>query len=215
MKFSILSIFKHKVQNGLQGMITTKDKIEEIKYKYAKDSERYIKSAQEMLTNAKILKAKYNELTVQTVNAQHTYEQQIEENQLNDAKVSYIKFKGLKAAKDTIEQAWNNTEAECVRIRDNLNNIDNNKALIDAKLAALQAQIDALKLCDSNTLGDFGVDCNEMINEIEKEVQNTQFKMEAKREVSDIVNHRKPLNVINSTIDLEFEDVVKNYQASK
>ena len=66
-------------------------------------------------------------------------------------------------------------------------------------------------MCDRNTIGDFGIDCNEMISEIEKEVQTTQFRMEAKQEVAEIVNPRKE-DFKSSVIDLEFEDAVREYK---
>ena len=45
----------------------------------------------------------------------------------------------------------------------------------------------------------------------EKEVQTTQFRMEAKQEVAEIVNPRKE-DFKSSVIDLEFEDAVREYK---
>lgn len=173
MKFNFFSVFFHKSQRGLNSLISTKDKIEEIRYQYNKNAERYIKSAEDMLTNAKELKAKFEELDVQTVANKRSYESLIEASKtdsakLDEAKIKYITYKGMKTARDTIETAWKNTEQQCIKVRDTLKNIDTNKALIEAKLTALNVQIDTLKMCDCNVIGDFGVDCNEMIAEIER-----------------------------------------------
>lgn len=211
MKFNIFAIFAHKAQRGIESLITTKDKIEEIRRKYNKNAANYIKSAEDMLVNAKELKKKFDELDVQTATARRDWERLVDNNKTDEAKIKFITWKGLKNARDTIETAWQNTEKQCVKVRDTLKNIDTNKALMEAKLTTLQVQIDTLKMCDRNTIGDFGIDCNEMISEIEKEVQTTQFRMEAKQEVADIVNPRKD-DLKSSVIDLEFEDAVREYK---
>lgn len=211
MKFNIFAIFAHKAQRGIESLITTKDKIEEIRRKYNKNAANYIKSAEDMLVNAKELKKKFDELDVQTATARRDWEHLVDNNKTDEAKIKFITWKGLKNARDTIETAWQNTEKQCVKVRDTLKNIDTNKALMEAKLTTLQVQIDTLKMCDRNTIGDFGIDCNEMISEIEKEVQTTQFRMEAKQEVADIVNPRKD-DLKSSVIDLEFEDAVREYK---
>ena len=66
MSFNIFKIFAHKAQRGLEGLISTKDKIEEIRYQYNKNAAQYIKSAEDMLVNAKELKAKFEELDEKT-----------------------------------------------------------------------------------------------------------------------------------------------------
>lgn len=208
-KFNIFSIFAHKTQRGLQSLISTQDKIEEIQHQYNKKSEKYIKSATAMLANAKTLKKKFEELDGQTTAAKRGYEQLISQNNLEDAKVKFIMYKGLKSARDAIEEAWNKTEAQCVKVRDTLKTIDTNRALMQAKLTALSVQIDTLKLVGNNEIGDFGIDCEEMIAEVEQEVQNTQFKLEAKQEVHDIMHSRKTMNTSNSAIDAEFAEIVR------
>ena len=166
MSFNIFKIFAHKAQRGLEGLISTKDKIEEIRYQYNKNAAQYIKSAEDMLVNAKELKAKFEELDEKTATSKRVYESLIAADKLDEAKIKYIVYKGMKTARDTIETAWQNTEKQCVQVRDTLKNIDTNKALIEAKLTALQVQIDTLKMCDRNKIGDFGIDCNAMIAEI-------------------------------------------------
>ena len=47
MSFNIFKIFAHKAQRGLEGLISTKDKIEEIRYQYNKNAAQYIKSAED------------------------------------------------------------------------------------------------------------------------------------------------------------------------
>ena len=183
MSFNIFKIFAHKAQRGLEGLISTKDKIEEIRYQYNKNAAQYIKSAEDMLVNAKELKAKFEELDEKTVASKRAYESLIAADKLDEAKIKYIVYKGIKTARDTIETAWQNTEKKCVQVRDTLKNIDTNKALIEAKLTALQVQIDTLKMCDRNKIGDFGIDCNAMIAEIESEVKTTRFHIEAKPEI--------------------------------
>ena len=214
MSFNIFKIFAHKAQRGLEGLISTKDKIEEIRYQYNKNAAQYIKSAEDMLVNAKELKAKFEELDEKTANSKRAYECLIAVDKLDEAKIKYIVYKGIKTARDTIETAWQNTEKKCVQVRDTLKNIDTNKALIEAKLTALQVQIDTLKMCDRNKIGDFGIDCNAMIAEIESEVKTTRFHIEAKEEIAEITGKsgKGAQSVENVAIDTEFEEVVKAYK---
>ena len=214
MSFNIFKIFAHKAQRGLAGLISAKDKIEEIRYQYNKNAAQYIKSAEDMLVNAKELKAKFEELDEKTAASKHAYESLIAADKLDEAKIKYIVYKGIKTARDTIETAWQNTEKKCVQVRDTLKNIDTNKALIEAKLTALQVQIDTLKMCDRNKIGDFGIDCNAMIAEIESEVKTTRFHIEAKEEIAEITGKsgKGAQSVENVAIDTEFEEVVKAYK---
>ena len=214
MSFNIFKIFAHKAQRGLDGLISTKDKIEEIRYQYNKNAAQYIKSAEDMLVNAKELKAKFEELDEKTAASKRAYESLIAADKLDEAKIKYIVYKGIKTARDTIETAWQNTEKKCVQVRDTLKNIDTNKALIEAKLTALQVQIDTLKMCDRNKIGDFGIDCNAMIAEIESEVKTTRFHIEAKEEIAEITGKsgKGAQSVENVAIDTEFEEVVKAYK---
>ena len=214
MSFNIFKIFTHKAQRGLAGLISAKDKIEEIRYQYNKNAAQYIKSAEDMLVNAKELKAKFEELDENTATSKRAYESLIAADKLDEAKIKYIVYKGIKTARDTIETAWQNTEKKCVQVRDTLKNIDTNKALIEAKLTALQVQIDTLKMCDRNKIGDFGIDCNAMIAEIESEVKTTRFHIEAKEEIAEITGKsgKGAQAVENVAIDTEFEEVVKAYK---
>lgn len=214
MSFNIFKIFAHKAQRGLAGLISAKDKIEEIRYQYNKNAAQYIKSAEDMLVNAKELKAKFEELDEKTAASKRAYESLIAADKLDEAKIKYIVYKGIKTARDTIETAWQNTEKKCVQVRDTLKNIDTNKALIEAKLTALQVQIDTLKMCDRNKIGDFGIDCNAMIAEIESEVKTTRFHIEAKEEIAEITgkNGKGAQSVETVAIDTEFEEVVKAYK---
>lgn len=214
MSFNIFKIFAHKAQRGLAGLISAKDKIEEIRYQYNKNAAQYIKSAEDMLVNAKELKAKFEELDEKTAASKRAYESLIAADKLDEAKIKYIVYKGIKTARDTIETAWQNTEKKCVQVRDTLKNIDTNKALIEAKLTALQVQIDTLKMCDRNKIGDFGIDCNAMIAEIESEVKTTRFHIEAKEEIAEITGKsgKGTQSVENVAIDTEFEEVVKAYK---
>lgn len=215
MFFNIFKIFAHKAQRGLEGLISAKDKIEEIRYQYNKNAAQYIKSAEDMLVNAKELKAKFEELDEKTAASKRAYESLIAADKLDEAKIKYIVYKGIKTARDTIETAWQNTEKRCVQVRDTLKNIDTNKALIEAKLTALQVQIDTLKMCDRNKIGDFGIDCNAMIAEIESEVKTTRFHIEAKEEIAEITgkNGKGAQSVETVAIDTEFEEVVKAYKS--
>ena len=214
MSFNIFKIFAHKAQRGLAGLISAKDKIEEIRYQYNKNAAQYIKSAEDMLVNAKELKAKFEELDEKTAASKRAYESLIAADKLDEAKIKYIVYKGIKTARDTIETASQNTEKRCVQVRDTLKNIDTNKALIEAKLTALQVQIDTLKMCDRNKIGDFGIDCNAMIAEIESEVKTTRFHIEAKEEIAEITgkNGKGAQSVETVAIDTEFEEVVKAYK---
>lgn len=214
MSFNIFKIFAHKAQRGLEGLISTKDKIEEIRYQYNKNAAQYIKSAEDMLVNAMELKAKFEELDQKTATSKRIYESLIAADKLDEAKIKYIVYKGMKTARDTIETAWQNTEKQCVQVRDTLKNIDTNKALIEAKLTALQVQIDTLKMCDRNKIGDFGIDCNAMIAEIESEVKTTQFHIEAKQEIAKITGKggKGTQTIETVALDTEFDEVVKAYK---
>ena len=201
MSFNIFKIFAHKAQRGLEGLISTKDKIEEIRYQYNKNAAQYIKSAEDMLVNAKELKAKFEELDEKTATSKRVYESLIAADKLDEAKIKYIVYKGMKTARDTIETAWQNTEKQCVQVRDTLKNIDTNKALIEAKLTA------------ANIAG-FEKVCNAMIAEIESEVKTTQFHIEAKQEIAEITGKggKGTQTIETVALDTEFEEVVKAYK---
>jgi len=212
MKFSLRSIFRTKIENTLQGLITTQDKIEHIKRTYEKQSEKYIASAEALLTNAKTLKARLEELEKQAEQSKTTYENLIKADKLDDAKLKYIFYKGISNFLDIVKKSYETVEEECVKARENLKNINTNKALIDTKLEVLKIQISTMNTVNmsSNALGDFGFDCNEMIDEVEREIKHTQYKYEAKREVSDLVRN-KPTQVQAATnVDTEFDEIVKS-----
>lgn len=212
MKFSLRSIFRTKIENTLQGLITTQDKIEHIKRTYEKQSEKYIASAEALLTNAKTLKARLEELEKQAEQSKTTYENLIKADKLDDAKLKYIFYKGISNSRDIVKKSYETVEEECVKARENLKNINTNKALIDTKLEVLKIQISTMNTVNmsSNALGDFGFDCNEMIDEVEREIKHTQYKYEAKREVSDLVRN-KPTQVQAATnVDTEFDEIVKS-----
>jgi len=212
MKFSLRSIFRTKIENTLQGLITTQDKIEHIKRTYEKQSEKYIASAEALLTNAKTLKARLEELEKQAEQSKTTYENLIKADKLDDAKLKYIFYKGISNSLDIVKKSYETVEEECVKARENLKNINTNKALIDTKLEVLKIQISTMNTVNmsSNALGDFGFDCNEMIDEVEREIKHTQYKYEAKREVSDLVRN-KPTQVQAATnVDTEFDEIVKS-----
>lgn len=173
---------------------------------------KYVKKAENLLVTAKQLKGKFKELDEKTEHSKQMYETLIKNNNLEEAKVKYIIYKGVKTARDSVETVWKNTENRCKQVRDTLKNIDVNKALIDARLAALDMQIDAMNICDQSDIGDFGVDCNAMIAEVEKEVMNTQFHIEAKDEIAGIMGNKKTTDT-TSSVDTEFEEVVKSLQA--
>ena len=99
MKFNIFAIFAHKAQRGIESLITTKDKIEEIRRKYNKNAANYIKSAEDMLVNAKELKKKFDELDVQTATARRDWEHLVDNNKTDEAKIKFITWKGLKNAR--------------------------------------------------------------------------------------------------------------------
>lgn len=212
MKFSIFSIFRTKIENTMQGLITTQDKIEHIKRTYEKQSEKYIASAEALLTNAKTLKARLEELEKQSDQAKATYEALIKQDKLDDAKLKYIFYKGLSNSRDIVKKSYETVEEECVKARENLKNINTNKALIDTKLDVLKIQISTMNTVQnsSTALGDFGFDCNEMIDEVENEIKKTQFKYEAKREVSDLVRNKPTTVQVASNVDAEFDELVKS-----
>jgi len=212
MSFNIFKIFAHKIERRVDSLVSTKDKIEEIRYNYDNNAKEYVKKAENLLLAAKQLKSKLKELDEKTEHSKQMYETLIKNNNLEEAKVKYIIYKGVKSARDNVETVWKNTENRCKQVRDTLKNIDVNKALIDARLTALDMQIDAMKICDQSDIGDFGVDCNAMIAEVEKEVMNTQFEIEAKDEIASIMGNKKT-NENSSAVDAEFEEVVKSFQA--
>ena len=215
-KFNVFKIFCRKAMNGIDSLISTQTKIEHIRDEYNTRADKYIKSAKAVLANAKSIRAKRDELEAKTTAAQKLYERLIDEHKMDDAKVKFITWKGMNAAFKTVDAAWDGAQKHCEIVRDTLKNIDTNKALLDAKLLALQVQIDTLKQCGTEQLGDFGINCEEMIAEVENEIQSTQFKIEADREVAEIMGTSKKDNALNTaSIDFEFDEVVKNYKNSK
>lgn len=212
MLFNIFKIFAHKIERRVDSLVSTKDKIEEIRYNYDNNAKEYIKKAENLLVTAKQLKNKFKELDDKTKQSKQTYETLIKNNNLEEAKVKYIIYKGVKTARDNVETVWKNTENRCRQVRNTLKNIDVNKALIDARLVALDMQIDAMNICDQSDIGDFGVDCNAMIAEVEKEVMNTQFHIEAKGEIDEIMGNKK-VDENSLSVDTEFEEIVKSLQA--
>ncbi len=56
-----------------------------------------------------------------------------------------------------------------------------------------------------------------LIAEVEKEIQLSQFKIEADREVAEIMgtSKKKDNDLNTASIDLEFDEAVKNYKNSK
>ena len=212
MLFNIFKIFAHKIERRVDSLVSTKDKIEEIRYNYDNNAKEYVKKAENLLVTAKQLKNKFKELDDKTKQSKQTYETLIKNNNLEEAKVKYIIYKGVKTARDNVETVWKNTENRCRQVRNTLKNIDVNKALIDARLVALDMQIDAMNICDQSDIGDFGVDCNAMIAEVEKEVMNTQFHIEAKGEIDEIMGNKK-VDENSLSVDTEFEEIVKSLQA--
>lgn len=213
-KFNIFKIFARKTKNGINSLISTQTKIENIRDEYNERADKYITSAKSVLARAKSIKANRDKLENDTLAAKKSYESLIDAQKLDEAKCKFITWKGMNAAFKTVDAAWNNTQKNCETVRDTLKNIETNKALLDAKLLALQVQIDTLEQCGSTELGDFGINCEEMIAEVEKEIQNTQFKFEADQEVNDIVNaSKRSERIINTAcIDTEFEEAVKSYK---
>lgn len=220
--FNFFRIFAHKTQRGLAGLISTQDKIEEIKYRYNKNAARYIKSAEDLLVNARELKAKFKELDDRTITCKRHYEDLIEASKsqtdpalkaqkLAQAKSKFIVYDGVKKARDAIEKAWQTTEKQCEQVKETLRNIETNKDLIEAKLESLKVQIDTLKACARNEIGDFGFECNEMIAEIEKQVQTTQFRIEAKEEIAETIRPGSESRIAPTEIDSTFDEVVKAY----
>lgn len=211
MKFSLASIFRTKIENSLKGLITTRDKIEHIRRTYEKQSEKYTVSAQAVLNNSKELKERLKELNIQTETAKQSYENMIKNDELEDAKLMYIFYKGISNSRDIVQKSYDSVEAECIKIKENLKNININKALIDTKLDVLKIQIETMNSVNmsSNALGDFGFDCNEMIDEVEREVKKTQFKYETKREVADLMHNKSSVPAVSSSIDTEFDEIVK------
>lgn len=212
MSFNIFKIFAHKIERRIDSLVSTKDKIEEIRHQYDNNANEYVKKAENLLVTAKQLKCKFTELDEKTNTAKQQYEALIKNNMINEAKAKYIIYKGVKSARDNVENAWNATEKRCIQARDTLKNIDVNKALIDARLASLDTQIDAMNICDQSNVGDFGIDCNAMIAEVEKEVLNTQFHIEAKEEIAGIINPSSKTEDFSTSVDAEFDEIVKSLQ---
>lgn len=216
-KFNIFKILGRNVTKGIDSLISTQTKIEHIRDEYNTRADKYIKSAKAVLANAKSIKAKRDELEAKTTAAQKLYERLIDEHKMDDAKIKFITWKGMNTAFKTVDTAWAGAQKHSETVRDTLKNIDTNKALLDAKLLALQVQIDTLEQCGTEQLGDFGINCEEMIAEVEKEIQLSQFKIEADREVAEIMgtSKKKDNDLNTASIDLEFDEAVKNYKNSK
>lgn len=215
MKYNFFKIFKHKVQNGINELISTKDKIEEIRHQYNEYTEKFIKSAENSLVLCAQLKQKYEGLAAKEADSKKSYESLIAANKLNEAKAKYIIYKGIVSAKDCVKHSLDNTEKQCDNIRTTLKNIETNRALIDAKLMTLEVQIDAANICKQCDVGDFGIDCNGMIAEIEEEINATKFRIDAKQEISELIHSNKNNELsVMSNIDSEFDEVVKSFADS-
>lgn len=75
--------------------------------------------------------------------------------------------------------------------------------MLNAKIDSLKEQIEVLKLSDFDGVN-FSAECDEMLKEVEDEIKMTKYKVEAKKDIKQIMNaNAEPAKV--TSVDSEFE----------
>jgi len=206
-KFSLFNIFKRKINNKLQSMIDTHDKIEEIRAQYEQKCNNYVRSAAGLIKNGKKLKSTKQDMEVRVQNAKALYERQIKLGDNIDARKNFEIYKGTAAALETVSKSYDSVADQIERVKANLAKFEMNKDMMEAKLIGLDAQINAIKLCATVDVDDpVEFDCDGLIKEVENEIKDSQFELEAKQEIREIQKAAKSTAAAPvSNVDVEFE----------
>lgn len=208
MKIPFFTIFKSKLQRQIDSFFDAKDKLQAVKYKYKKDCEAYEDSAVSILTSEKELADKVEDLLKKTAVAKGAYEKLIISGNMPDAKAIFIKYKALEDALNIVTAAHDNILEQCTVIKKNIEQMDINETILDARIASLEVKIDALNVCQKNNAGldSVNFDCNAVLEDIEKEINSERYHVEAKQEVSQL-RHPKATEacIVSTNYDDEFE----------
>lgn len=205
-KFSIFSIFKHKIGDGINDLISTETKIKEIRRKYNEDTKEYIHFVEESFKSAKRLENRIAEISTKRNALKANYEALIRSGNDTDAKIEFIKYKSYENAYESLHAAQMKNDIELEKMKNNLEKIRINETMIDAKLLELHTQADAINYSMSSTGISF--DCQSMIDELESEIKEKRWDVEAKREVQEIINPTRPCIDKTTSYEQEFAQEV-------
>lgn len=196
MKFNLFKLFKMKTNSTLNKMVSTKTKLEYIKEHYNDEVNDYILNSENLLVAEKNIKDKVRTLENQYANLEQRAKDALNTNR-DAAKAIYVQMQGVKNALEMARASHKNVSDQCVNVRENLRKIDSNKMLLEAKIASLQEQIEVLKLADFDNQ-EFSFDCDAMLKEVEDEIKNKTYHVEAKKEIQSIM---KPQTVTSAAND--------------
>lgn len=211
-KFSIFSIFRHKACNFTNEFKMMEEKIKAIKIKYNKETKPYIDFAEQSLTNSKKLYDKLVNVQNQRDNYRHQYESFIRAYNLTEAKVIFIKYKSYANAYENLKKIQIETDKKLSEIKNNLETIRLNDAMIEAKLVELQTEADAVQYL---SMINIQFDYNKLITDLEAEIKTNRWKVEAKTEINNILQVDNLFeSQLNKNIDFEFDEAVKEINES-
>ena len=196
MKFNLFKLLKMKTNSTLNKMVSTKTKLEYIKEHYNDEVNDYILNSENLLVAEKNIKDKVRNLENQYANLEQRAKDALNTNR-DAAKAIYVQMQGVKNALEMARASHKNVSDQCVNVRENLRKIDSNKMLLEAKIASLQEQIEVLKLADFDNQ-EFSFDCDAMLKEVEDEIKNKTYHVEAKKEIQSIM---KPQTVTSAAND--------------
>lgn len=202
-KFNIFKIFGKKISTGLQKMIDTKDKLEYIRSHYQDEVDKYVESSEGLLVTEKALRDKVKELEDKVQGLEDTAKRYAKEGNKEKAKTVFVSYTGTKNALDTAKESYKVISEQCLKVKENLGKVEINKLMLNAKIDSLKEQIEVLKLSDFDGVN-FSAECDEMLKEVENEIKMTKYKVEANKDIKQIMNaNAEPAKV--TSVDSEFE----------
>lgn len=202
-KFNIFKIFGKKISTGLQKMIDTKDKLEYIRSHYQDEVDKYVESSEGLLVTEKALRDKVKELEDKVQGLEDTAKRYAKEGNKEKAKTTFVSYTGTKNALDTAKESYKVISEQCLKVKENLGKVEINKLMLNAKIDSLKEQIEVLKLSDFDGVN-FSAECDEMLKEVENEIKMTKYKVEANKDIKQIMNaNAEPAKV--TSVDSEFE----------
>lgn len=202
-KFNIFKIFGKKISTGLQKMIDTKDKLEYIRSHYQDEVDKYVESSEGLLVTEKALRDKVKELEDKVQGLEDTAKRYAKEDNKEKAKTIFVSYTGTKNALDTAKESYKVISEQCLKVKENLGKVEINKLMLNAKIDSLKEQIEVLKLSDFDGVN-FSAECDEMLKEVENEIKMTKYKVEANKDIKQIMNaNAEPAKV--TSVDSEFE----------
>ena len=202
--FSIFKIFRKQVTNGLQKMVSTKTKLEYILDHYQDEVDKYVEASEGLLVTEKALRDKVKELETKTVDLEKAAKEQAHAGNKERAKSFFVHYTGTKAALESAKESYKSISEQCLKVKENLSKVENNKLMLTAKIDSLKEQIEVIKLSNFDN-GNFGVECDAMLKEVEDEIKMTRYKVEAKKDVREIMNAASEPVKVTSVTDADFE----------